>query len=380
MRSSEGLTRPVTGFPATLVNHINQSGALVISIDVPSGFSCDRSNFTVKQPMVVHADYTLTFSPPKLGLFFPENDSFVGDWQLLDIGLSKEFIASREVKNFMIEKEDCRKILKRRNKFSHKGNFGHSLLICGSSGKMGAAVLAAGACQRSGAGLVTVRSPQCGVEILQTTVPEAMVSPDPGNMMITVLPDLSPYSSIAIGPGIGREPQTADALKLLIQQATIPLIFDADAINLLSENKTWLGFIPLGSVFTPHPKEFERIAGRSSNDFERNYLQREFSRKHQCFVVLKGSHTAITTPDGRCYFNTTGNAGMATGGSGDVLTGIIAGIMAQGYQPLESCLLGVYIHGMAGDLALSEVGYEALIASDIIKYLGKSFQTLYGKL
>jgi NAD(P)H-hydrate epimerase len=218
------------------------------------------------------------------------------------------------------------------------------------------------------------------MSVIQTAVPEAMVSPDPENDIITTIPELTPYSSIAIGPGIGREPQTAIALKFLIQQSAIPLIFDADAINILSENKTWLGFILRDSIFTPHRKEFERIAGKSSNDFERNSLQREFSVKHQCFVVLKGAHTAITDPEGRCYFNTTGNPGMATGGSGDVLTGIIAGLMAQGYTSRDACILGVYIHGLAGDFALSIEGYEALLASDITKNLGKSFQTLYGKL
>lgn len=375
-----GLTRLVTGFYAILVDHINQSGAEVVSIDVPSGFFCDTTNFIVKDPVIIRADYTLTFSPPKLGFFFPENERFTGNWKLIDIGIMQEFIASREVKNFMIEKDNCRKFLKKRNKFAHKGDFGHSLLICGSAGKMGAAVLAAGACLRSGAGLVTVRSPLCGMPVIQTAVPEAMISSDPETDIITGIPELSPYTSIAIGPGIGRELQTANALKFLIQQSTMPLIFDADAINILSENKTWLGFIPRGSIFTPHPKEFERIAGKSSNDFERNHLQREFSCKHQCFVVLKGAHTAITDQEGQCFFNTTGNPGMATGGSGDVLTGIIAGLMAQGYTSHEACILGVYIHGLAGDFVLSTEGYEALIASDITKNLGKSFQTLYGKL
>ncbi|MCK9203795.1 MAG: NAD(P)H-hydrate dehydratase [Bacteroidales bacterium] len=374
-----GLTRPVAGFQATLIHHINQSGAVVVAIDVPSGFSCDSTNFLVREPVVVKADYTLTFSPPKLGLFFPENERFTGKWILLDIGIMKEYIPTREVKNFMLEKSDCQKLLKKRNKFAHKGNFGHALLLCGSAGKMGAAILATRACLRSGPGLVTVRTPKAGMPVMQSAVPEAMVTPDDEPDIITSIPDLSPYSSIGIGPGIGLGPQTGKALKLLIQQSVKPLIIDADAINLLSENKTWLGFIPHGSIFTPHPKEFERIAGKSQTDFERNEIQREFSFRYQCYVVLKGAYTAITTPDGQCFFNTTGNPGMATGGSGDVLTGIITGLMAQGYQPLESCLLGVYVHGLAGDFALASEGYEALIASDIINNLGKSFHSLYGK-
>ena len=298
---------------------------------------------------------------------------------MLDIGISREFIDAATVQNFMLIQDQMGQILRKRNKFAHKGNFGHTLLICGSKGKMGAAVLSARAALRSGAGLVTIHIPNAGISILQTAAPEAMLSIDPDEDNFTAVPDLSSYSSIATGPGIGTDSKTAGALKVLIQNTSRPLIFDADAINILAENKTWLGFLPKGSIFTPHPREFERLAGKSSNNFERNRMQREFSLKFQCCIVLKGAHTAITAPDGRCFFNTTGNPGMATGGSGDVLTGIIAGLLAQGYPSLDSCLLGVYLHGLSGDLALKEQGFEALTASDIIDNLGKSFQTLYGK-
>ncbi|MEI7664406.1 MAG: NAD(P)H-hydrate dehydratase, partial [Bacteroidota bacterium] len=206
-----------------------------------------------------------------------------------------------------------------------------------------------------------------------------MLAIDEDRDCFSKVPDLVAYSSVAIGPGIGTSRETASALKILIQETKVPLIFDADAINLLAENRTWLGFLPGESIFTPHPKEFERLAGKSSNDFERNRMQQEFSSKYQCYVVLKGAHSTITTPDGRCFFNTTGNPGMATGGSGDVLTGIIAGLKAQGYTALESCLLGVYLHGLAGDIAARTTGFESLIAGDITEYLGKSFQSLYGK-
>ncbi len=374
-----GLSRPAEGIAAEVIHHINSSGARIIAIDVPSGLFCDTTTHTGHQPVVIRADYTLTFSPPKLAFFFPENDRFAGDWQLLDIGLMQSFLDSAVVHNFMQTRSDIQPILKKRNKYSHKGNFGHALLICGSTGKMGAAVLSARACLRSGAGLVTVHIPRSGVSILQTAVPEAMVSIDCDEDTYATVPDLSVYSSIAIGPGLGQSAKSAAALKLLIQNTRVPVIFDADAINLLAENKTWLGFIPKGSIFTPHPKEFERLVGKSSNDFDRNQLQQDFSVRHQCYVILKGAHSAVTGPDGCCYFNTTGNPGMATGGSGDVLTGIIAGFMAQGYSSLESCQLGVYLHGLSGDIALSANGCEALIATDIITNLGKSFQTLYGK-
>jgi hydroxyethylthiazole kinase-like uncharacterized protein yjeF len=374
-----GLSRPVTGFLAGVIRQINDLHSITISIDVPSGLFCDETLATSVDPAIVHADHTLTFSPPKLAFFFPENDRFVGNWHLLDIGIMQDFIEHTESHYHYITRSDCKKILKKRNKFSHKGTYGHAYLICGSKGKMGAAVLAAKACLRSGPGLVTVHIPRSGNSILQTAVPEAMLSLDTDEDIFSGISDLSAYSSVAIGPGIGQADATGRTLKLMIQNSTIPIIIDADAINILGENKTWIPFIPKGSIFTPHPKEFERLAGKSSNDFERNKIQREFSIKHGVYVVLKGANTAITTPEGNCYFNTTGNPGMATGGSGDVLTGILAGIKAQGYSSLETCLLGVYLHGLAGDLAAEKIGQEALIAGDIIQHLGNSFLSLYGE-
>ncbi len=374
-----GLTRPPEGLQAEVIRHINGSQAPVISIDIPSGLFCDATIKEVKDPAVIRAAHTLTFSPPKLALLFPENGPYVGEWHLLDIGLKQEFIDSATVINYYITPEICQAILHRRNKFAHKGSFGHALLFCGSLGKMGAAVLATHACLRSGAGLVTVHVPKQGTSILQTTLPEAMLSIDESGEIFTSVPDLAPYSAIAAGPGIGQNEQTGRALKLLIQNSLLPVVFDADAINILAENKTWLGFLKPGCIFTPHPKEFERLAGKSSNDFERNLLQRNFSIKYQACVVLKGAHTAVTTPSGECFFNSTGNPGMATGGSGDVLTGIIAGIMAQGYSGVEASIMGVYLHGLSGGIAAASSGYEALIAGDIINNLGTAFQSLYGK-
>jgi ADP-dependent NAD(P)H-hydrate dehydratase / NAD(P)H-hydrate epimerase len=373
-----GLTRPVEGFLAGIIWQINSSPSITVSIDVPSGMFCDQSHSGTEKPAIIRADYTLTFSPPKLAFFFPENDTYTGEWHLLDIGIHKEYTDQAETRNYLTGSEDCKKILKKRNKFSHKGIFGHALLFCGSYGKMGAAVLSARACLRSGAGLVTVHVPGSGNAILQTAVPEAMLNMDGNEKFFSEVPQLAPFSAIAAGPGLGMEKETQRALKLLIQNTMIPLILDADAINILGENPTWISFLPKGSILTPHIKEFERLAGRSSNDFERNSKQRDFSLKHGIYLILKGRYTAITTPDGICYFNPTGNPGMATGGSGDVLTGILAGIKAQGYSSLETCILGVYLHGLAGDLASGKFGVEALIASDIIDNLGKAFKSLYG--
>ncbi|TSA25376.1 MAG: NAD(P)H-hydrate dehydratase, partial [Bacteroidetes bacterium] len=374
-----GLTRPVSGFHADLIGDINEANALVVAIDVPSGLFIDKTIKGEKEPVVIRADYTLTFAPPKLAFFFPENDPYIGEWVMLDIGLSETYIKQADVKNFMMTPASIKPLLQKRNTYAHKGNFGHALLICGGRGKMGAAVLAAKACLRAGPGLVTVRVPQSGVEILQTAVPEAMLTIDPDEQSYTVLPRLDGYTAVGIGPGIGLETVTANAFKHLIQEG-MPMVIDADAITLLGENKTWLGFLPPGTILTPHPKEFERIAGKTANDFERNQRQRELSFKYSCYIILKGAHTAITTPDGRCYFNATGNPGMATGGSGDVLTGILTGLLAQRYRPLEACLLAVYLHGLAGDLAAGSLGQEALIAGDIINQIGKAFLSLYGEL
>ncbi|MCX6283410.1 MAG: NAD(P)H-hydrate dehydratase, partial [Bacteroidetes bacterium] len=309
-----GLTRPAGGFTATVIRHINESKALVISIDVPSGLFCDSSYKTAEKPVVVEADYTLSFSPPKLAFFFPENDIYLGEWYLLDIGISGEFIDQTAVKNYLIDSRMLEPKLIKRNKFDHKGTFGHALLICGGYGKMGAAVLSTNAALRSGAGLVTVHAPSSGVPVLQSAAPEALMSIDTNERIVSMLPDLSAYTAIGTGCGLGMDEQTQKAIKLLIQEAGQAIVFDADAIKIIAENKTWLGFIPKQSIFTPHPKEFNRLIGKARDDYDRMQMQREFSFRYQAYVVLKGAHTSITTPEGECYFNSTGNPGMATGG------------------------------------------------------------------
>lgn len=371
-----GLTRPIEGFIADIIDSINNSQAVVISIDTPSGFFCDQSN-SDNIGAIIRADYTPTFQFPKYGFLFPENDQYVGSWDVLNIQLHPDFIAKVKINNFFIESADCKSILKLRKKYSHKGTFGHGLLISGGYGKMGAAVLAAKAGLKAGAGLITTHIPRKGNTIIQTAVPGAMVSIDSDKEVFSEVPKLDNYNAIAIGPGIGIEKKTQNALKLLIQNANYPIIFDADAINILSENKTWISFIPKESIFTPHPKEFERLVGKSSDNFERNQMQREFAIKHSVYVILKGAHTAITCPDGSCSFNSTGNPGMATAGSGDVLTGILLGLAAQRYSSKEVCILGVYLHGLAGDFASEKWGYEALTAGNITHNLGKAFKKLY---
>ncbi len=371
-----GLSKPLEGIYKELVSQFNKSKCITISIDIPSGLFADKPVDPVKDS-VVKADYTLSFQFPKLSFLFPENEYFAGNWQILPIGLHPDFINSEPCHNYLVEFADLKGILKPRSRFSHKGTFGHALLIGGSKGKIGAAVLMGKACLRSGAGLVTVHLPACGYTIIQTAAPEVMVSVDEDQNECTQFPRLDSFSAIAAGPGLGTSKNTANILKHLIQNATVPLLLDADALNILSENPTWLAFLPKGTVLTPHPGEFARLAGKTSNSFDRLDILRSFCIKYSLNIVLKGAYTVVCSPLGNCYFNPTGNPGMATGGSGDVLTGIITGLLAQGYNPTEACILGVYLHGMAGDLAAESTGYEALVAGDIIDNLGKGFNELY---
>jgi NAD(P)H-hydrate epimerase len=368
-----GLTRPPDGITSRLIDHINNSGCTVIAIDVPSGLSVDRSS---KGNKIVRANYTLSFQCYKLAFLVAENAAFIGEMVVLDIGLLPDFLDSLESDLELIDKTIIRSIYKPRKRFAHKGNFGHTMLIAGSYGKIGAAVLSAKACLRSGTGLLTCFIPKCGYEILQTTVPEAMVMTDVNSSIITKIDDdILKYDSIGIGPGLGTASETRTAVKELISIYKKPIVLDADALNGLSMEKT-LPSLPPGSILTPHPKEFERLFGESQNDFEKIEKALENAKQLNCSIVLKGHHTFIATASGKGYFNNTGNAGMATAGSGDVLTGMIAGLSAQGYSPEDAAILAVYLHGSAGDIAANEFSKEAMIAGDIIDSIGKVFKQL----
>jgi NAD(P)H-hydrate epimerase len=370
-----GLNKPLEGLAKKIVQQINQSEAEVISIDIPSGlFGEDNSENDLSG--IVKANHTLTFQFPKLSFLFPENEQFVGEWTVLPIGLHSEAIATTESNYHFLTKEFISEKIKKRGKFSHKGTYGHALLIAGSYGKMGASILASRACLRSGVGLLTSHIPQLGYEIIQNSVPEAMISIDSSETVFSEVPDLSPYSAIGIGPGLDKKQETQHSLKVLLQAKPDKLILDADALNILSENQDWYAILPENTILTPHPKEFERLVGPSANSFERLQKQLRFSAKHKVIVVCKGAYTCITFPDGRVFFNSTGNPGMATAGSGDVLTGISLGLLAQKYSAEDATLIGVYLHGLAGDIAALEFGEYSLIAGDIITHLGKAFRYL----
>jgi len=370
-----GLNKPITGIYSQVIKKINESLCPIIAIDIPSGLMSDTSS-AANDGAIIKATYTLSFETVKLAFMMPENADFVGQFYILLIGLNQDIIQTFTNSPQLLELSMVQHILQPRKQFAHKGNFGHAVIIAGSYGKMGAAVLAAKACLRMGAGLLTMHVPSCGYSIIQTSIPEAMVTCDEHDKFIATSIVLGRHQAIGIGPGLGCEKETANVLKLILRQNTQPMVIDADAINIISEKLSWMKLITAGSIFTPHPKEFERLVGKTSNQFERFSKQVEFSKRYQIFIVLKGKYTCITCPDGQAYFNSTGNPGMAKGGSGDALTGILTGLLAQGYSPKETCLLGVYLHGLAGDLAMAEIGERSLLASDLIDYIGKAYQSI----
>lgn len=365
-----GVNKPVDGILAETIELIHKSGLPVISIDVPSGLFCDTKS---EHKHVVKAQLTLSFQRPKLSFMFSENAPFVGRFEILDIGLDEQFIESQASEYHYLHVKDIAGLLIPRQKFAHKGSFGHALLLAGSKGKAGAAVLAAKACLRSGAGLLTTHLPHSLVNIMQTSLPEAMVSVDEAVDHISALPKNGNFSAIGVGPGIGTDKETAQALKLLIQNAAAPLVFDADALNILSENKTWLAFLPPMSILTPHPKEFDRLCGAHTSEFSRLQSCRDFAHKHRVIVVLKGAHTAVVMPDKKVFFNSTGNPALAKGGSGDVLTGMVLGLLAQVYSPASAALIAVFVHGRAADMYVRDKSERGMLAGDLVDLLPEAF-------
>jgi len=373
-----GLKQMAKGLTKDAIDFLNEQKNEKIAIDIPSGLLCDEP--ALEGSSIVKATVTLSFQFMKLAFLFPENYQYTGKIKLLDIGLSQQFIIEEKTKHYFTDQEGMGLLMPSRQHFAHKGNFGHALLLAGSNGKNGAALLAAKAGLKSGAGLLTVHSGNNLQNALNCYLPSAMFNADTHKDFISELPDLSRYTAVGIGCGIGNEVETSAVLKLLIQQCKVPLVIDADALNILAENKTWLSFLPPSSILTPHPKEFERLCGKWSNSFERLQLQKDFSSKYNCYVVFKGAYTCISTPLGNCYFNSTGNAGMAKGGSGDVLTGIITALLAQGIHQAEACILGVYVHGLAGDMAQQKLGQVSMLPEDLIDNLGEAFMQIQSNL
>lgn len=369
-----GLNKPLEGLTTELVDYINQSNATVVAVDLPSGLFADQSS---KGNAVIKATYTLSFQTYKFALLVQENAPFIGETLILDIGLHQGYLAENQFRCHFVGPAQVKSIFRPRNRFANKGNFGHSLLIGGSYGKMGAAVLATKACIHSGAGLTTAYTPACGYVIMQTTVPEAMIITDPSEDYLSTLPDeIEKYSIIGIGPGIGTHNTTKNLVSFIIRRYQKPMVIDADGLNCLAREKALFQHLPSHSILTPHPKEFDRLFGEHQSDFERINTARQQAVALNCILIVKGHHTLIASPDDLLYFNSTGNAGLAKGGSGDVLTGIITALAAQGYDPTNAAVLGVYLHGLAGDLAAQALSQEAMTPTDIITFLSQGFQQL----
>ena len=370
-----GLNKPLSGGFAAVVKYINASKAQVAAIDIPSGLMGEDNTYNIRQN-IVHADVTLSIQLPKLSFLFPENEDVVGEWDLLDIGLKQSYIDATATPFSILGEEVIRPIVKPRKRFAHKGSFGHGLLIAGSYGMAGASILSAKASLRSGIGLLTVHTPIHNHDILQISVPEAIVQTDIHERYFAQPTDLSRYKAIAIGPGLGQEEDTALAMMEQIQGSNLPIILDADAINILSTHRNWLSRLPKRCILTPHLGELERLIGKCMDTYERLTKVKELAAYLQSYIIVKGAWTTIVTPEGEYFFNPTGNPGMATGGSGDVLTGILLALVAQGYSREEACKLGVYIHGLAGDIAAEEMTETGMISSDIINALPNAWKKI----
>lgn len=370
-----GLNRPLTGAAADAVRLINSLSLPVAAVDIPSGLM-GEDNSAVDKECIVRADVTFTLQFPKLSMLFADNEPFVGEMQVLEIGLSHQAMDEVGHLAYITEEYEAAALVRPRRCHSHKGDYGRALLVAGSRGMAGASVLAAKGALRSGVGLLTVHAPQCNNAILQTAVPEAMTSIDCCDTHFSVAPFMERYSAVGVGPGIGLSTMTSGALLQLIDKCNVPMVVDADALNILSLHPDWFKRLPEGSVVTPHPGEFARMAGGPASGYDTLQKALAFARDNNVCVVLKGAYTLVVSPSGEYSFNGSGNPGMATGGSGDILTGVILALLARGYNAYDAARLGVYVHGAAGDCAADALGETAMCAGDIVEYLPQAWRML----
>ena len=370
-----GLNKPLAGGFASLVKYINASPAQVVSIDIPSGLMTEDNTYNVRTN-IIRANLTLTLQLPKLSFLFPESQMYIGRLKILDIRLSKQGIDKIDANYTLIEENDIRPRLLHRDPFAHKGKMGNALIIAGSYGMGGASVLATKACLRAGAGKVTTHTPKRNSLLLQISVPEAIIQFDREETIFSEAVDTEDFNAVGIGPGLGTSEQTAIAIIAQLRRTQCPIVADADAINVIANHRAWLQQLPKGIIMTPHPKEFDRLEGPSTDSYERLMKARDLAQRLHGYILVKGHHTSLCLPDGHIMFNSTGNAGMATAGSGDVLTGIITGLLARGYKHEDACVVGMYLHGLAGDIAARELGVESVIASDLIQYIPQAFKRI----
>ncbi|SDS42535.1 NAD(P)H-hydrate dehydratase [Christiangramia echinicola] len=371
-----GLNRPIEGWVANLVKLINKSQAFILAIDMPSGLFSDK--IPAEDAAVIEANFTLSFQAPKLVFFLPDTMDYVGDLQILDIGLDKEFLGKLQSGNHLIGEEEAVSLYKPRKANSHKGDYGHALIVGGSYGKIGSVLLTATAALKTGSGLCSLYIPKCGYHAVQTGLPEAMVVTDVEDDLLSGYPEDFKADVVCFGMGAGTANKTREALKNMLNTVKTPVLIDADGLNILSENKELLDLLPENSVLTPHPGELKRLVGEWKDDFHKLELVRSFSKKYKLIIVIKGAHTFVI--DGNdMYVNNSGNPGMATAGSGDVLSGVITSFMGQSYEPVTAAVLGVFLHGRAGDIAAENLGYESVLAGDIAKNIGKAIQGLFSR-
>ena len=359
-----GLSKPPRGFTKSLITTLNEKKCFTLSIDVPSGLFPSKSSVGNS---IIEANHILSFQYPKLAFFQPENSKYIASWELISIGLDEDFVDSLKPTYHLLLKEEVMGLYRHRSKWEHKGNFGHSLLIGGSFGKIGAITLASHAALSIGSGLVSAFIPKCGYNIVQTAVPEVMVEVDTENYISYFNYKTLP-NCIGIGPGLGTHEKTVTGFGTFLSENTLPLVIDADALNILSKHPEMLEHLPKDSILTPHPKELERLIGSWKNDFDKLEKAANFAKKHQIILIIKGAHTCVLNGE-NFFFNSTGNTGLATAGSGDVLTGILTGLRAQNYGALEAAMLGVYLHGATADIGAKDFGMASFNARHIIEYL-----------
>ena len=371
-----GINKPLAGGFAALVKYINQCPAKVVSIDMPSGLMTEDNSYNVRAN-IIKANLTLTLHGKKLSMFLADCQEFLGEIQVLDIRLSREYVNKTEAAYTLLEESDIRSRLLHRDDFAHKGSMGNALLIAGSYGMSGAAILASRACLRSGVGKVTVHTPRKNYGIMQVSVPEAVLHMDHEETYFSESVDSDDFDALGIGPGLGQQENTAIAFITQLKRAQCPVVVDADGLNILANHRAWITQLPKGIILTPHPKEFDRLSSSPSNgSYERLHRAQEMAQSLHAYIILKGHYSALCMPNGHVVFNPTGNSGMATAGSGDVLTGIITALLARGYRRADACVVGMYMHGLAGDLAAKDLGKESLVAGDIVRYLPKAFLSL----
>jgi hydroxyethylthiazole kinase-like uncharacterized protein yjeF len=367
-----GLNRNAEGLYAEVIHRINAMQKKVVAVDIPSGLFTDRA--VQGDQTIIRASETITFQIPKRSFFSVSNYPYLGNWSVIDIDLSSAYENQTSTGIHFTQWMEIKTIYKPRSPFAHKGNFGKALLIAGSYGMMGAAVLAAKACLRSGVGLLKVYIPWCGMNILQTTVPEAMVLTDASEKEFSTAPDTSSYQAIGLGPGWHESDQALELLKGIFKSASVPLVIDAGALNVISKDQSVLKDIPKGSILTPHKKEFDRLVGKELSQEEQELQAVRWAKQYEIQFILKGKYSAVVLSDGTIHYNSTGNAGMAKGGSGDCLTGILLALLAQGYSSQYTAILGTFLHGYAGDQAAAIHSQEAVLPSDLIECIGDFFK------